>query len=117
MLLNNIPAEEIYIACGYTDMRKSIDGLSYIVRDKLGLDPCSSSLFLFCGKRRDRIKVLIWEPTGYLLLYKRLEAGSFRWPMTPEAVRKISRKQLSWLLDGLTIDQPRAIKQVKPGDF
>lgn len=117
MLLNNIPVKDIYIACGYTDMRKSIDGLAAIVRDQLKLDPYSSSLFLFCGKRRDRLKALVWEPTGFLLLYKRLEAGSFRWPMSKTSARQLSKKQLEWLLDGLAVDQPKAIREIEPCDF
>ena len=79
-------AEHIYIACGYTDMRKSIDGLAAIVKEQFHLNPFSSSLFLFCGKRRDRIKVLLWEGDGFLLLYKRLENGNFQWPRTEQEV-------------------------------
>ena len=61
-------ADNIYIVCGATDMRKSIDGLCSIIRDKLSMDPDQSSLFLFCGKRCDRIKILLHEPDGYVLL-------------------------------------------------
>ena len=56
--------EKIYIVCGYTDMRKSIDGLCAIIEDQLKMDPTSSALFLFCGRRRDRIKALFHEPDG-----------------------------------------------------
>lgn len=62
--------EKIYIVCGYTDMRKSIDGLCAIIEDQLKMDPTSSALFLFCGRRRDRIKALFREPDGFVLLYK-----------------------------------------------
>ena len=72
-------AEHIYIACGYTDMRKSIDGLAALVQEEFHLDPFSKSLFLFCGKRRDRMKILLWEGDGFLLFYKRLENGNFQW--------------------------------------
>ena len=72
--------EKIYIVCGYTDMRKSIDGLCTVIEDQLKMDPSSSALFLFCGRRRDRIKALYWEGNGFLLLYKRLESGIFQWP-------------------------------------
>ena len=72
----------IFIACGHTDMRKSIDGLAAIVSQTYKLDPFQNALFLFCGKRRDRIKALYWEGDGFLLLYKRLENGSFQWPRT-----------------------------------
>ena len=70
-------AENIYIACGYTDMRKSIDGLAAMVQQQFQMAPFNSALFLFCGKRCDRIKALLWEKDGFVLLYKRLENGSF----------------------------------------
>ena len=60
-------AKDIYIACGYTDMRKSIDGLAALVQEQFQLDPFSPTLYLFCGKRRDRIKVLLWEGDGWIV--------------------------------------------------
>ena len=66
-------AENIYIACGYTDMRKSIDGLAAIVQQQFQLDPFSNTLFLFCGRNRTRMKALLWEGDGFVLLYKRLK--------------------------------------------
>ena len=80
-------AEHIYIACGYTDMRKAIDGLASIVQNNFKLDPFSNSLFLFCGHKRNRLKALYWEGDGFVLLYKRLENGRFQWPMSEEEVR------------------------------
>jgi len=68
-------AAKIYIACGYTDMRKAIDGLAAIVRENFHMNPMENNLFLFCGKRRDRLKALYWEGDGFILLYKRLEDG------------------------------------------
>ena len=73
-------AENIYIACGKTDMRKSIDGLAAMVQSQYHLDPFTGSIFLFCGGKSDRIKILLWEGDGFVLLYKRLESGRFRWP-------------------------------------
>jgi len=105
-------AEQIYIACGYTDMRKNIDGLSALVQKSFGLDPFSRSLFLFCGKKNDRIKALYWEGDGFVMLYKRLEKGSFQWPRTGHEARKITGQQLRWLVEGLSVDQPRAVKPV-----
>ena len=61
-----------YIACGYTDMRKQIDGLAALVQTQFGQEMDETSLYLFCGKRADRIKALYWDGTGYILLYKRL---------------------------------------------
>ena len=110
-------AENIYIACGYTDMRKSIDGLAAVVQQQFHLDPFSKSLFLFCGKRRDRIKVLFWEGDGFVLLYKRLENGSFKWPRTKEEVKPISWQQFRWLMEGLEIEQKSVILPAQKAAF
>lgn len=104
--------EHIYIACGYTDMRRSIDGLAAVVQQSFRLDPFSDSLFLFCGKRRDRVKALYWEGDGFVLLYKRLERGSFQWPRSESEVRDLTPQQFRWLMEGLSIDQPKAHKPV-----
>jgi transposase len=108
-------AEKIYIACGYTDMRKSIDGLIAIVQQNFKLSPFENSLFLFCGTRRDRMKALYWEGDGFVLLYKRLEGGNFQWPRSEEDVRSIDHQQFRWLLEGISIDQPRAVKRLDIG--
>lgn len=108
-------AEKIYIACGYTDMRKAIDGLAAIVQQNFQLNPFQNSLFLFCGRRRDRMKALYWEGDGFVLLYKRLEKGSFQWPMNTEAARSITCQEFRWLVEGLSIDQPRAVKKLTIG--
>ena len=80
--------EKIYIVCGYTDMRKSIDGLCTVIEDQLKMDPSSSALFLFCGRRRDRIKALFREPDGFVLIYKRLPVrGGYQWPRKQSEVR------------------------------
>ena len=98
-MLKDLTADNIYIVCGHTDMRKSIDGLAALVQQQFQLDLfTTSSAFLFCGRRRDRMKVLLWEDDGFLLLYKRLEDGKF--------IR---------LTQGLSIDQPKAIKKVAGG--
>lgn len=110
-------AENIYIACGYTDMRKSIDGLAAVVQQQFRLDPFSKSLFLFCGKRRDRIKVLLWEGDGFVLLYKRLENGSFKWPRTQNEVKPISWQQFRWLMEGLEIEQKSVILPAEKAAF
>lgn len=117
MLGDITAAKNIYIACGYTDMRKSIDGLAAIVQEGFGLDLFASSLFLFCGKRRDRIKALLWEGDGFVLLYKRLENGNFKWPKSLDQVRELTQQEFKWLMEGLTVDQPKAIKSAKPGAF
>ncbi|WP_333657469.1 IS66 family insertion sequence element accessory protein TnpB [Tissierella praeacuta] len=104
---------KVFIACGHTDMRKSIDGLAAMVSGNFNLDPFQNALFLFCGRRRDRMKALFWEGDGFLLLYKRLENGAFQWPKTTEDVRKITPQQYRWLMEGLTIDQKKVIQKVE----
>ena len=79
------------------------------------LDLFSSSAFLFCGRRRDRLKVLLWEADGFLLLYKWLEDGKFNWPRSEQEVRNLTREQYIWLMQGLSVDQPKAIKKVEGG--
>ena len=96
-------------------MRKGIDGLAAIVQGKLMLNPFDKNLFLFCGRNRSKMKGLLWEGDGFLLLYKRLENGSFKWPRDETEARKLSSQQIRWLLEGLAIEQPKAIKNARPG--
>ena len=113
-ILNQISAENTFLICGYTDMRLSIDGLAAIVSQVFKLDPCTRALYLFCGRRSDRIKCLIFEDDGFLLLYKRLEnGGRFQWPRKESEARLITPQQLRWLLEGLNIEQPRALRRVE----
>jgi transposase len=94
---------KVYLACGATDMRKSIDGLAAEVADVLQSDPFSSHFFIFCNRARDRIKVLTWQRNGFWLCYRRLERERFRWPRPEpgQSAIEISAQQLRWLLDGL----------------
>ncbi len=88
-------ADELYIVTGYTDMRKSIDGLCAIVEDQLHMDPRRSALYLFCGKRCDRVKALLWETDGLVLLYKRMEVkGRSRWLRSRQEVRQLTWQQV-----------------------
>lgn len=108
MLNDFFHPEKVFIACGYTDLRLGIDGLAGIVQERYNLDPFRDVLFLFCGRRTDRIKGLYWDGDGFILLYKRLEQGSFQWPRKTEDARQITAQQYRWLMEGLKIDQPRA---------
>ena len=83
-------AEHIYIATGYTDMRKAIDGLAAIVQQNFKLDPFSNTLFLFCGRGSSKIKALYWQGDGFVLLYKRLENGKFNWPRDEQEAREVT---------------------------
>ena len=79
----------VYICCGFTDMRKSINGLTTLVQDSFSLDPFTDALFVFCNKRRNRIKILEWDGDGFWLYFKRLERGRFIWPSEDDAVTMI----------------------------
>ena len=95
----------------------SIDGLAAIVKMRFKLDPFSNCLFVFCNKSRTRIKILEWECTGFWLHLKRLEQGKFNWPNDEKEVKSINSRELRWLLDGLSIVQPKAHKEVKQRDL
>lgn len=108
-MLRSVGVQQVYLACGSTDLRKSIDGFSALVSQAFGLDPFAPSLFVFCNRKRDKLKILHWEHNGFWLYYRRLERGRFEWPAEGrERTLTISRRQLQWLLDGLSIDQRKA---------
>ena len=103
----------IVIACGKTDLRLGIDGLAAIVQEQFRMDPAEKNvLFLFCGTKSDRIKGLVFEGDGYLLLYKRLAAGKFQWPRTPQEAMMITQEQFDLLMSGMTIVS--TIREAKP---
>ena len=112
-MLSESKFEEIYIACGYTDLRYGIDGLATTVKEKFGLNPFSpNTIFLFCGRRSDRIKALVWEGDGFLLLYKRLNIGGFSWPRTKEEAMEVTPEQYHRLMQGLEIVAKRPIEEL-----
>ena len=103
----------IYIICGYTDLRYGIDTLASIIQNRYKMDLfIPNTLFLFCGRSSSKIKGLLWEGDGFLLLYKRIDQGHFTWPRSSEEIRKLSPEQWKWLLNGFAIDP--LIKEVKP---
>jgi len=101
-------AHPVYLATGATDLRKSIDGLAALVQEGFSLDPFSPSLFVFCNRERNKLKLLFWQVNGFWLFYRRLERGSFQWPTGNEPVATISARELRWLLDGLSLHQRQA---------
>lgn len=95
----------VYLACGHTDMRKSINGLAAIVESSFKLDPFGEELFVFCNRKRDRLKILEWDGDGFWLYFKRLEKGRFRWPSAGESkVMTMNSEELSILLGGAKIE-------------
>lgn len=102
---------KIYCITGKTDMRRSIDGLMAIIRDTYQMDPYANALYLFCGKRRNTLKALYFDRDGFCLLHKRLDSnGKFQWPRNASEVRPLTRQEFRWLMEGLSIEQPKAIQ-------
>lgn len=109
----DIVAQQVWLAPGATDMRKNIDGLAIIAQFAINKDPLDSHLFVFCNKPKNKIKILYWDQNGFWLFYKRLEKGTFQWPTNNSESLCISRRQLSWLLAGLSTSQSKAHLPIK----
>ena len=110
----NSRIDQVYLATGATDLRKSIDGLAILVTESFNLDPFSRNLFVFCNRKRDKIKILEWNTNGFWLHYKRLEKGTFKWPNVSDSnTLLVSEREFRWLLDGLSINQKDALSPVK----
>ena len=113
-MLNRNNNDKVYFACGSTDMRGSIDGLAVIVQEYFSLDPFSTCLFVFCNKQRNRLKIFLGEHNGFWLAYRRLEKGHFQWPTNnATSTITITRRELNWLLDGLTLEQKQTHPLIK----
>ena len=114
MLNDAAGIRRVVLACGHVDLRKGIDGLSMIIGDRYHQNPFEKgTLFLFCGRRSDRIKGLLWMGDGFLLLYKRLEDGSLTWPRTEQEAAELTEEQFQYLMLGLNPLDPK-IKEVHP---
>jgi transposase len=112
-----LPASvRIYLATGPVDMRKSIDGLGALAAGQ-GHDVYNGHLYVFTSRKRDRIKILVWDRGGFLLLYKRLEAGRFKMPeVQPGATEvQLDATQLAMLLDGIDVKRVPSPKRWEPG--
>jgi transposase len=106
-MATSVPAgTRIWLVAGATDMRRSFTGLSAIVQHALAANPLSGHLFLFRGRRGDRVKALWWDGTGLCLLAKRLERGRFIWPQAQNGSVCLSAAQLSMLLEGIDWRHP-----------
>jgi transposase len=107
-MLTLSPAVRIYLATGATDLRRSIDGLAALVRERFAQDPLSGHLFLFRNRRGDRVKILLWDQSGFWVLYKRLEQGTFAWPIDEDAARvEMRHRDLLLLLSGVDLGGTR----------
>ena len=105
-MISGISVNQVYLATGVTDMRKSINGLSIMVSELLGHDPFNGSVFVFCNRHRDKLKILYWERNGFWLYYRRLDKGKFQWPTDlSQQTLSLTLRELHWILDGLSHTQ------------
>ena len=113
-MISHLESTRVWLAAGYTDMRKSINGLGLLVEGAMNLNPFSGNLFVFCNRGKNIIKILYWHRNGFCLWQKRLECQRFKWPERKEDVKEIDFRELLWLLDGLEIS---ALKPHKTLNF
>lgn len=112
-MLVGLTVNQVYLATGFTDMRKSINGLSIIVSEQLEHDPFAGSVFVFCNRSRDKLKILYWECNGFWLYYRRLDKGKFQWPADSHTSSlSLTQRELQWLLEGLSYQQRQAHQPV-----
>jgi transposase len=101
----NATGKKVYLACGGTDMRKSINGLAAIVEGNFKLNVFDDAVFVFCNRNRDRLKILEWDGDGFWLYFKRLEKGHFRWPAVgTDATITLSGDELNILIGGAKVE-------------
>jgi transposase len=112
-MLSLSPSVRIWLCAQPADLRKSFDGLAALVRDGLGGDPLSGHIFVFRNKAADRVKLLVWEEDGYAIWYKRLEAGTFRFPASPGAGPRVEVRaaDLVMLLEGIDLSSVKRSKR------
>lgn len=116
-MLNFPPSVRIWLGAAPVDLRKSFDGLAAQVRQHLAEDPLSGHLFVFRNRKGDRVKLLYWDEDGFVILYKRLEEGTFRWPAVAAGQARVSLRaaELAMLLDGIDFQKAsRAHRYQRP---
>lgn len=115
-MLNFPPSVRIFFATNPVDMRRQIDGLVALVNDILVQNPYTGHVFVFRGRRGDRLKVLVWDKNGFVLFYKRLEKGRFRFPEPSSANRELDATALTLLLEGLDLELAARAPRWHPGN-
>ena len=115
-MFNINKVKTVYLACGVTDLRKSIDGLVMIVQNEMKLDPFDNVLFVFCNKQMNKIKILHFDE-GFWLYYYRLEHSHFKWPQNLEEALKVNKEELKWLLKGYEIRNTSKFKSVTQKNY
>ena len=104
-MLSFLSNTRVYLAAGATDLRKSFDALAGVVRNSLRLDPLSGHLFVFTNARKNRLKILFWDKTGWWVCAKRLEVGTLAWPASPNPSMELSSEELTLLLSGIDLSK------------
>ena len=107
-------AVRVLVATRSIDFRKGMDALAALVRQNLGAVPYSGVIYVFRAKRADRVKLLLWDGTGLVLISKRLDKGTFRWPAISNGMMRLTSSQLSALLEGLDWTRVRAVRVHAP---
>ena len=115
-MFNINKVKSVYLACGITDLRKSIDGLVMIVQNEMKLDPFDNVLFVFCNKQMNKLKILHFDE-GFWLYYYRLEHSHFKWPQNLEEALKVNKEDLKWLLKGYEIRNTSKFKSVTQKNY
>jgi len=111
----NFEGYTIYLTCGVTDLRKSINGLSVIAAARFQMSPFEKRIFVFCNKRRTAIKMIAWDENGFWLHHKRLERGHFNWPMSEDREpMELEINEIQTLLDGTKLIQKLKKQEIKP---
>ena len=105
-MLTFMAERRVWLVAGVTDMRKGFDGLAALVQTQVSEEPFSGQLFVFRGRRGDRVKLLWWDGDGLCLFAKRLERGRFVWPRAESGTVSLSAAQLSMLLEGIDWRRP-----------
>ena len=116
MIIESTRFKQVILITGYTDVRKGIDGLANTIRYVYNMDPFDTEvLYMFCGRNSRKIKGLVWEGDGFVLLSKRLEGDKcrFKWPRNGEEARSLTTQQVQWLMTGLTIDLKPSVRQIE----
>jgi transposase len=113
MMLSLPTSVRIWLATRATDLRKSFDSLAELVRQHLQCDPLAGQLFVFRNQRGDRVKLLYWDEDGFVIVYKRLEAGTFRFPCADAAGVEIRAADLQMLLDGVDLGSVKRGKRYR----
>lgn len=115
-MLNIDKITNVYLACGATDLRKSIDGLALLVESSLNLDPFEPALFVFCNRSMNKLKILHFDE-GFWLYYYRLERSKFKWPITKDEALKVDINEFKWLLKGYEVRTTSKYKQMTARNY